>query len=319
MAVGRTALMVALGALLLAAGPASGQSVERSLAVAVLDGDGAPVPGLGAADFVVREDGVRREVLRVERDTAPLQIALLVDTSEAAARAVVDFRKGLGAFIAAMGEGDRVSIIGFGGTPRILAASTLERASLLEAADGIFSSAGTAAYVLDAMSETAEGFVKRAAARPIMVVLATEGLDHSYTDATSLLRTLQDAGITVHTVVLTGRGFGSNPVRGFGGRPGAFNPLAESRGAFDSALAQWRIDRDMTLQRSPRLTGGRRRDLVAHSGVEHAMRDVAAEIKSRYLVVYAAPRTLVPPDQVEVRMARDGFSARGIPVGAGDD
>lgn len=314
---GRAALTVALGALLLAAGPAAGQSVERSLAVTVLDGDGSPVPDLGSADFVVREDGARREVLRVARDTAPLQIALLVDTSQAAARAVVDLRKGLAAFITAMDDDDRISIIGFGGPPRILAASTLERESLLETADSIFSTAGNAAYLLDALSETATGFIKREVDRPVMVVLATEGLDHSYENVTTVLRTLEDADITVHTVVLTGRRFSSrsSPF------PGRFDPLRESggRGALDGAFAQWRIDRDMVLQRGPLLTGGRRRDLVASSGMESTMRDVAAELNSRYLVDYAAPRTLVPPERVEVQAARDGLSVRGVPVGAGDD
>ena len=295
------ALMAALGALLLAAVPAAGQSVERSLAVAVLDGDGAPVPGLNPSDFVVREDGGRREVLRVSPDTAPLQIALLVDTSEAAARAVGDFRKGLRAFIDAMDDGDRIAIIGFGGRPQILAASTPERAPLLDAADGLFSSAGTAAYLLDALSETAEGFVKRAANRPVMVVLATEGLDHSHANVTSVLRTLEDAAITVHTVVLTGSSYGNRFGRA-GGNP----------------LAQWRIDRDQVLQRAPVLTGGRRRDLLAHTGVEHTLRAVAAELRSRYLVVYAAPRTLVPPDGVDVRVNRDDVSVRGIPVEAGE-
>ena len=295
------ALMAALGALLLAAVPAAGQSVERSLAVAVLDDDGAPVPGLNPSDFVVREDGVRREVLRVSPDTAPLQIALLVDTSEAAARAVGDFRKGLRAFIDAMNDGDRIAIIGFGGRPQILAASTPERAPLLDAADGLFSSAGTAAYLLDALSETAEGFIKREASRPVMVVLATEGLDHSHANVTSVLRTLEDAAITVHTVVLTGSSYGNRFGRG-GGDP----------------LAQWRIDRDQVLQRGPRLTGGRRRNLVAHTGVERTLRAVAAELRSRYLVVYAAPRTLVPPDGVDVRVNRDDVSVRGIPVEAGE-
>ena len=295
------ALMAALGALLLAAVPATGQSVERSLAVAVLDGDGAPVPGLNPSDFVVREDGGRREVLRVSPDTAPLQIALLVDTSEAAARAVGDFRKGLRAFIDAMDDGDRIAIIGFGGRPQILAASTPERAPLLDAADGLFSSAGTAAYLLDALSETAEGFVKRAANRPVMVVLATEGLDHSHANVTSVLRTLEDAAITVHTVVLTGSSYGNRFGRA-GGNP----------------LAQWRIDRDQVLQRAPVLTGGRRRDLLAHTGVEHTLRAVAAELRSRYLVVYAAPRTLIPPDGVDVRVNRDDVSVRGIPVEAGE-
>ena len=295
------ALMAALGALLLAAVPAAGQSVERSLAVAVLDGDGAPVPGLNPSDFIVREDGVRREVLRVSPDTAPLQIALLVDTSEAAARAVGDFRKGLRAFIDAMDDGDRIAIIGFGGRPQILAASTPERAPLLDTADGLFSSAGTAAYLLDALSETAEGFIKREASRPVMVVLATEGLDHSHANVASVLRTLEDAAITVHTVVLTGSSYGNRFGRG-GGDP----------------LAQWRIDRDQVLQRGPRLTGGRRRNLVAHSGVERTMRAVSAELRSRYLVVYAAPRELIPPEGVDVRVNRDDLSVRGIPVEAGE-
>ena len=316
------ALMAALGALLLAAVPATGQSVERSLAVAVLDGDGAPVPGLNPADFVVREDGDRREVLRVRQDTAPLQIALLVDTSEAAARAVGDFRKGVRAFIDAMDDGDRIAIIGFGGRPRILAASTQERAPLLDAADGLFSSVGTAAYLLDALSETAEGFVKREANRPVMVVLATEGVDHSYADVTSVLRTVEEAAITVHTVVLTGSSsananrFGNR----FGRGAGRFNPLngAGSPGGVGSPLAQWRIDRDQVLQRAPVLTGGRRRDLLVHTGVERTLRAVAAELRSRYLVVYAAPRTLVPPDGVDVRVNRDDVSVRGIPVEAGE-
>ena len=308
--------MAALGALLLAAVPAAGQSVERSLAVAVLDGDGAPVPGLNPADFVVREDGDRREVLRVRADTAPLQIALLVDTSEAAARAVGNFRKGVRAFIDAMDDGDRIAIIGFGGRPRILAASTRERAPLLDAADGLFSSVGTAAYLLDALSETAEGFVKREANRPVMVVLATEGVDHSHADATSVLRTVEEAAITVHTVVLTGSSFANR----FGRGAGRFNPLngAGSPGGVGSPLAQWRIDRDQVLQRAPVLTGGRRRGLLAHTGVERTLRAVAAELRSRYLVVYAAPRTLVPPDGVDVRVNRDDVSVRGIPVEAGE-
>ena len=317
MAAGRFAWMVAFGALLLAAAPAAGQSVERSLAVTVLDADGAPVLDLDAADFVVREDGARREVLRAARDTAPLQIALLVDTSAAAASAVVDLRKGLAAFITALDDGDRVSIIGFGGPPRILAAATPEREPLLEAAAGIFANAGQAAYLLDALSETATGFIRREVDRPVMVALATEGLDHSYENVATVLRTLEDADITLHTVVLSGRRFSSraSPARG------GFNPLREigSPGAFDSTFAQWRIDRDMALQRGPLLAGGRRRNLLASSGMEHTLLEVAAELNSRYLVRYAAPGALVPPESVEVQVARDGLSARGVPVDAGDD
>lgn len=295
------ALTLALGSLLPAAAPAAGQSVERSLAVAVVDGGGAPAAGLGPADFVVREDGVRREVLRARPDTTPLEVALLVDTSTAARRAIGGFRAGLRAFIDTMDAGGGIAIIGFGGRPRILAASTPARAPLLDAADGLFSSAGAAAYLLDALEETAAGFRKRAARRPVIVVLATEGLDHSHTSVASVLRDLETAAITLHAVVLTGRGYGS-----------------ENRGAGADGFAQWRLDRDRALQRGPLLTGGRRRSLLVHSGVEGSMRQVAAELRGRYLVTYAAPRTLLPPEEIDVRVARGNLSARAVRVDAGE-
>ena len=54
--------------------------------MSALDKDGKPVEGLGPDAFVVREDGNRREVLRVSRATEPIDVALLVDNSTAADR-----------------------------------------------------------------------------------------------------------------------------------------------------------------------------------------------------------------------------------------
>ena len=43
-----------------------------------------PVPGMGPSDFIVREDNVAREVLRVVPATDPMHIAILLDNSVAA-------------------------------------------------------------------------------------------------------------------------------------------------------------------------------------------------------------------------------------------
>ena len=75
------------------------QDRERSMFVSVLDSSGTPVEGLATADFVVEEDGTEREVLRVGRATAPMQLAVLVDTSGSAAFAIRDVRNGLEAFV----------------------------------------------------------------------------------------------------------------------------------------------------------------------------------------------------------------------------
>lgn len=329
----RPALVAAatLATLLAAAGAGAAQPVERSLVVSVVARGGAPALGLQAADFLVREDGAPREVLRAARDTRPKQIALLIDTSAAAAGAVTDFRNGVSAFAEALPGDDAIALVGFGERPRILAPATRDADRLREGAGRIFAYAGTAAYLLDAMSETTRGFVRRAAPRPVIVVLATEGLDHSHADVAGVQRELEAARVNVHAVVLkdSGRrsssGFGFGPARSGPAGPG---PPGFGRAGFDAAgfggaqgglLARWRLDRDRLLDQAPRAGGGRRRDLLASTGAETALREVARELANQYLVTYARPAALVPPRSVEVRVVRDGaeLDARAIPA-AGD-
>src|SRR5687768_2794681 len=76
------------------------QARERVMYVSVYDSaKQQPVSDLGPDAFVIREDGVRREVLRVTRATTPLPITIVVDNSEAVAPAITDLRKALTAFL----------------------------------------------------------------------------------------------------------------------------------------------------------------------------------------------------------------------------
>src|SRR5690349_23140397 len=71
----------------------------RQIYVSVLDQKGVPVPDLTPADFVVREDGQVREVLDAKIADDPLQVALLIDDSQAATDATTYLREGLTAFL----------------------------------------------------------------------------------------------------------------------------------------------------------------------------------------------------------------------------
>src|SRR5947209_2443021 len=81
----------------LATAPAAQRSAgrERSLYVSVVDQDGAPVPDVTPADLVVKEDNLTREILRVAPAEEPMQVAVLVDTSQAASEHVSHIRQAL--------------------------------------------------------------------------------------------------------------------------------------------------------------------------------------------------------------------------------
>ena len=57
--------------------------LQRSMTVAVLDRNDAPVADLDPDAIVVREDGVAREVVRISPAPPPTDIVLLVDDSQA--------------------------------------------------------------------------------------------------------------------------------------------------------------------------------------------------------------------------------------------
>lgn len=308
-------LLMAAGSLVLAATPAPAQSVERQVVVTAVDRDRAPVANLRAEDFVVREDGTMREVVRAHQDTEPRQIALLIDTSQAAEQAIADFRAAVSTFIDDMADPHDISLISFGGPPRILVPSTSNKALLRDGVGRVFAQSSSAAYLLDAIRETTLGFVKREAVRPVIIVLGVEGLDHSHTDASTILKGLDETSIAVHAVMVktrTAAGFGAsrleNPV---GGLSGGFSGDLD-----EGLLPRWRLERDRGLNRAPRLSGGSQRDLLTSMGATAALRELAAELRSQYLVAYASPDTIVPPQHIEVASSRADLTVRRTPVRA---
>ena len=291
-------VLVFLLASLLATPPLCAQSTARRMIVSVVDADGAPVGGLEPADFGIHEDGAEREVLSVGPAGADRQIALLVDTSDAARPAVVEFRNALLAFIDGMHEGNQISLISFGGPPRILVGSTTNVERLRAAAGGVFALPGQAAYLLDAISQTADGFTRRQVARPVIVVLTTEGRDYSHAGSRRVLEGIAGSGAAVYSLVLRGR------QTGFQG----------NAGVSESDIRYQLIERDIVLERGPGDSGGHRRDLLATPGIERAMADVVTELRNQYVVVYSRPDSLIPPEKVEVSVTQAGLTARGTPL-----
>ena len=273
------------------------QSGDRAMFVTVLDSNGAPVHGLTPADFLIAEDGNEREVLRVDRATAPMQLAVLVDTSAAAAFATSDIRNGLDRFVTALHEGNEIALVAFGERPRILAESTGRIDRLRDGIGRVFAFSDTVAYLLDALVETARGFERRASLRPVIVVLTSEGIDYSNHDSGQVLTALAAAGAATHVIVLK---TGSTALR------------ASQIG--DVALERRLFERDFVLHQGPATTGGQRRDLLMSTATGDALDHLAEILTSQYEVVYSRPASLIPPEEIVVRMRRGDLTARGTPV-----
>src|SRR5258708_3831624 len=171
-----------LGALLVAAlaltwpGRLAAQAIQRAMYVSVVNEAGAPVPDLGTADFVVREDNVAREVLRVEPAVDPMQVAVLVDNSAASRDNISHMRQALPSFVAALTDGpagqrNEVTIIAIGERPTVLTDYTTNRAALQKGIDRIWALQDSGAYLLDGIIEVCQGFKKREAGRPVIVAL----------------------------------------------------------------------------------------------------------------------------------------------------
>ena len=74
--------------------PVAAQSSEQTIYASVIGKkDRKPVEGLSVTDFVVKEDGVAREILRAGRTADPIDLAILVDNSQAIQPYVNDVRK----------------------------------------------------------------------------------------------------------------------------------------------------------------------------------------------------------------------------------
>lgn len=279
----------ALSALAVAAACASASSTiaqtrpTQQIYVSVVDSKGEPVTGLGAGSFRVREDGNAREVLSAGPATEPLTVALLVDDSQATTGATQFIRESVDTFIKEL-AGASLSVVTFGERPTIVVDYTTDQKKLLDNARRIFPRAGAGAYLMEAIAEVSRGFQKREAARGTIVVLMMDNaVEFSNRHYDQVLTELQSAGAALHVVSL--------------GQPG-------------NTLADETRNRDQVVAMGTERTGGRRDNVIALTAAAGKMKQLAGELKNQYIVSYARPERLIPPEKIEVTVDKPGLTAR---------
>jgi von Willebrand factor type A domain len=286
------AMLAGVAVLLGVVAPVSAQPRERELFVSLLDKDKHPVTTTPQPeDLVVREDNVRREILRIVPASEPMQIALLVDNSQAANRSIQRMRDGLNQFVNLMANGkNEISIVTMGDRPTLAVDSTTDVDKLKKnGADRLFAQPGSGTYLLESIMDTTKGFRRKESARPVIVAILTEGVEFSNQHYDEVVKALKDTGTLFYALTLT-----------------------------DGARANEQDDavrnRNIVLDRGTRETGGRREILLSDMAIPDAMSSVADELLHQFKVTYSRPESLIPPEKITVEAKNPAWTARGVPV-----
>lgn len=255
----------------------------RQIYVSAVDGRGAPVTGLTAEDFVVREDGAVREVLDARQAEEPLHVALLIDDSQAAADATMYLRDGLAAFLERLRGRGQVALITLGDRPTVLANYTADFDDLQKRVARIFPKPGSGAYLLDAILDASRGLARRQGDRRVIVALTFEGTDFSNRQYQQVLDELQKSGAALHVIAV---------------------------GTPSSSLSDEMRNRNIVIGDGTARTGGRRDQVLANMGIPDRLKLAADELLHQYVLTYTRPDKLIPPEKLSVTSNRPNVTVR---------
>jgi VWFA-related protein len=259
---------------------------ERTMYVSAVDEKGEPVEGLGPNDFIVREDGTPREVLRVSHAIEPIDIAILVDDSGASDELIPRVREALRPFIARMTDGNQIALIGLADRPTILANYTSNPTLLDKGIGLLWPRPRAGSTLLDGIFEVSKGLQRRETPRAVIVPVITDGGDFANRQYDQVIQEVKRASVAIHAVTV---------------------------GNFNSTDHDEIRNRGRMLDEGTRISGGQRINLLTPTSVQQTLERLGRELLSQYKVVYGHPESLIPPTRFEVSARRPGITMRGTP------
>jgi VWFA-related protein len=273
--------------------PAGQPAGTRTVYVSAVDGKDAPVPGMTAADFVVKEDGKVRDIVSADVAKTPMQVVLMLDDSGLALGAI---RQGAWQFIQTLQGRAEFAIITISGRNLTLVDFTPDPRVLFGGLQKLLArSTGGGTYLLDGFVEVSQVFQRRKAERPVIVVVATEGEEFSHTRPEVVLDAIQKS-----TAKLFYIGLGAPVTQGT-------RPDLSAQRPGDSTENESN-NRNAVLGSAPKNSGGRsEQSLQPTSGVPVLLQQFATELAGQYAITY---KTDAADARLGVETKRKGVKLR---------
>jgi len=262
------------------------ETTEVMLPVSVRDANGRLVTALTRDDFRVFEDDQQQPLRDLALREVPVDAVLMIDGSSSTARNLEDFRNAAEGFAARLAADDRISLIQFDDTVRLLQDWTRSRyqlrRSLIRITPGMFTRFYDA-LVLAAKEQYGSSSSRRA------VIVFTDGIDSGRgASLESAARALLEAQVTVYVV--------SNTAISRAAKLADLDSLMQgdqSTQRFnklqidDLRLGLQALDQsEQILEKLTAATGGRLYKPGSFDALESTYAEVAEELRHQYALYY---------------------------------
>ncbi|MBC7930904.1 MAG: VWA domain-containing protein [Rubrivivax sp.] len=296
--------------------------------VTVLDRDGRFIPGLRQEDFRILEDGVEQEVAYFAKVEQPFTVALVIDTSGSTRFKLEDIQDAAIAFTDQLRPDDRVIVVSFDDSIRVLAEATSDRRVLRDAIRRTRTGNGTRLY--DAVDEVIKQHLSRVRGRKA-IVLFTDGVDTTSKRASyqSTLAEAEELDAMIYPIqydTYTDQGAGGGGGGG-GGWPGSNKPslggiigiilgggtVSTGSGGGGTGTSRGEYERaGEYLRQLSAMTGGRHFPAADLRYVEEAFSNIAEELRRQYSLGYYPSRQSQGAErrQIKVRVKRPNLVVR---------
>lgn len=261
-----------------------------TIPVSVRDRNGRYAPDLRREDFRVFENGVEQQIAYFATVDQPFTVALLLDTSGSTDFSLGEMQRAAQAFVEQLKPADRVTVISFDDSIRVLCEPTSDREQLNRAIRRASTGGGTRLY--DAVEYTLKKRLAQIKGRKAIVLL-TDGVDTtSHTSAKNSLRLAESSDALIYTVSYGG--FRSGNLPGVIAQPriplpgggGIIIGNPRTTGAGGGTTAADYARGDAYLNELAQVTGGRMYRGNSVINISQAFAWVAEELRRQYSIGY---------------------------------
>jgi VWFA-related protein len=173
--------------------------------ITVLDDNGVFIPGIPAGNFQILEDGVPQKVVQLGQSEAPMTVCLLIEFSNLYqqywSESWYQTLTAAYGFVETLRPEDWVAVVAYDLKPEILADFTQDRRKINEAMQRMRIAGYSESNLFDALAEMCER-MKDIEGRKSIVVISSGVDTFSKRTFKEARETIQDAGVTVHTIGL---------------------------------------------------------------------------------------------------------------------